>query len=306
VRGRLAGPLRLSANAGHFAGRPFLDSITLVPYPRHRDEISAFYLARSLVSFQGTRLFGRAPDFPTRALQSPAVTTVALLVGRQGAVADRRVREAIYLAVDKGRLRQLVTGAPTSAAHGPVPPVLLGRSARWRARQPAPTSPARARVLLAATQGSPAVAARRSADGAVALALLVDRSRHRDMDIARKLMTDLAAVNLRVTITAVAPDVLARRRATRAFELALHRFTSPVLQSRYHLAAAYAAAGQPQLARRVVQDLHARVTARSRDFMRELPLIPLYHTGLRADVSTRILLRQGPWGLPDWAGAQLP
>lgn len=305
VRGGLDGPMLLSANAEHFAGRPFLDSLTLVSYPRHRDEISAFYLERSLVSFQGTRLFGRSPEFATRAMESPAVSTVALLVGKEGAVIDRRVRQAIYLALDKHRLRLLGTGAPTTSAHGPVPPVLLGRRARSKAANPAPHSPSKARALLTAAQGSPVVAARRGQDGAIAVTLLVDQSRHRDMDVARKIMTDLAAVGLRVTITSTEPGPMERLRLGGRFELALHRFTSPVLQSRYHLAAAYAAAGDLAQATRVVRDLHARVAQRTRDFMGEFPLIPLYHTGLRADVSAALpQVRQGPWGLLDWASAQ--
>ena len=62
ARGRLQDPIRLSAYAGHISGRPYLDSVTLVPYARRHDEVSAFYLGRSLLSFHGVRLFGRALD----------------------------------------------------------------------------------------------------------------------------------------------------------------------------------------------------------------------------------------------------
>jgi len=304
VRGRLTGPIRLSAYAWHFGGRPYIDSVTLVPYRRHRDEISAFYLGRSLISFQGKRLFGRPPSFATRQLRSPAVTTVALLVGARGAVADRRVRQAIYLAVNKRRLRQLVTGAPTRAAHGPVPPVLLGRRARWRARRPAPYDVARARRLLRAAQAQPTVAAARLPDGRLGMTLLVDKSRHRDMDAARKIRADLARVGIRLTISALPARGVQERRGSGRFELALHRFTSPVLRSRYHLAAAYAAAGRGRTARKVIRSLRRNLTRRIRTFMRELPLIPLFHEGLRAEVAARLhYLRQGPWGLPDWASA---
>jgi MarR-like DNA-binding transcriptional regulator SgrR of sgrS sRNA len=307
VRGRPGLRVRLSAYARHFAGRPFVDTVTLVPYRRRRDEISAFYIGRSVVSFQGKRMFGREPQFATRRSRSPALTTVALLVGRSGPATHRRVRQALYLAVNKQRLRQLVTGAPTRPAHGPVPPVLLGGRARRRARRPAPHSVARATALLAAAATHPAVAAARQPNGDLALTLLVDRSRHRDMDAARKIMADLAAVKVRVTIRRVSARTLRQRRARGRFELALHRFTSPVLRSRYHLAAAWAAARRPRTAKRIVRARRARLSRRVRAFMRELPLIPLYHVGLRVEISARVpVLRQGPWGLLDWADARLP
>ncbi|MDY0000519.1 MAG: ABC transporter substrate-binding protein [Polyangia bacterium] len=306
-RGRLQEGIRLSAHAAHVSGRPYLDTLTLVPYSRRHDEVSAFYLRRSLLSFHGARLFGRAPGFATRVLESPAVTTVALLAGQEGATRDLRVRQAISLAIDKQRLRQLVTQDPTTAAHGPVPPVLLGKRAQGLAKEPAPFDPARARALLTEAQSAGRVPFRRSSDGGLALVLLVDRTSHRDMDIARKLMADLGAVGLRVTITGLEPAELATRRHRGSFELALHKFTSPVLQSRYHLAAAYAAAGLPKEALRVVRDLRARVNRRNQGFMEKLPLIPLYHTGVRVELSPNVaVLKQGPWGLLDWAGAQVP
>jgi len=127
------------------------------------------------------------------------------------------------------------------------------------------------------------------------------------MDVARKLMTDLSAVGIRVTITSLEPGAMERHRRSGQFDLALHQFSSPVLSSRYHLAAAHAASGDLAGATRIVRDLHARVNDQSKTFMEELPLIPLYHTGLRADVSAALpILRQGPWGLVDWASAQLP
>ncbi|MFH2008273.1 MAG: ABC transporter substrate-binding protein [bacterium] len=304
VRGGLGQELQLSAYARHFAGRPFISTLRLVPYRRHRDEIQAFYLSRSLVSFQGTRVFGRTPGFPARRLLSPAITTVSLLTGSSGPVTDRRVRQAIYLAANKLRLRKLVTVAPTRPAHGPVPPVFLGPRARRQARQAAPYSPARARRLLGAAAANPVVAARRDSGGQLALNLLVDRSRHRDLDAARKLMADLSAVGIRVTITPLTAARFAAQCRAGQFDLALTRFTSPVLRARYHLAAGLAAAGQRTEARRLVRARRALLTRRIRDFMRDLPLIPLFHVGVRADVSSSIFyLQQGPWGLFDWAGA---
>jgi len=304
VRGGLGKELRLSAYARHFAGRPFISTLRLVPYRRHRDEIQAFYLRRSLVSFQGTKVFGRTPGFKSRRVRGAAITTVSLLTGRSGPVTDRRVRQAIYLATNKRRLRKLVTVAPTRPAHGPVPPVFLGRRARRRARRAAPYSPARARRLLLAAATNPVVASRRDSSGRLALNLLVDRSRHRDLDAARKIMADLAAVSIRVTITPLGATRFAAHRRAGQFDLALTRYTSPVLRARYHLAASLAAAGRRSEARRLVRASRSRLTRRIRAFMHDLPLIPLFHVGIRADVSGSIFyLRKGPWGLLDWAGA---
>jgi MarR-like DNA-binding transcriptional regulator SgrR of sgrS sRNA len=303
VRGSLGSGVQLGAYARHFAGRPYLGDLKLVSYRRTLDEVRDFYLRRSIVSFRGTKLWGRRPGFASRRMRSPAVTTVALLVGRGGPVTDARVRRAIYLATNKRRLRTLVTVAPTQPAHGPVPPVLLGRRARRRARKRAPYSPTRARRLLRAASANPTVAARLDATGRLMLSLLVDRSRVRDTDAARKISADLAAVNIRVTITRLTAARFAKQRAAGQYDLALFRFTSPVLRSRYHLAAALAAAGQTARARRLVRR-RSRLAVRLRRFMVRLPLIPLFHVGVRADVAGSLrTLRRGPWGLMQWEGA---
>lgn len=305
VRGSLGGAVQLGAFADHFAGRPYLGNVKLVSYRRTMDEVRAFYLRRSIVSYRGTKLWGRRPGFPSKPFRSPAVTTVVLLVGRSGPVTDARVRRAVYLATNKKRLRTLVTVAPTLPAHGPVPPVLLGRRALRRARRSsAPYKPASARGLLRAAASNPTVAGRMDAAGRLVLSLLVDRSRVRDLDAARKISADLAAVNIRVTISRLAASRFAKQRAAGQYDLALSRFTSPVLRSRYHLAAALAAAGYTARARRLIRRPRRRLARRLRRFMRQLPLIPLFHVGVRADVAGKLhYLRRGPWGLLQWEEA---
>jgi MarR-like DNA-binding transcriptional regulator SgrR of sgrS sRNA len=304
LRGSLHGAVQLGAYARHFAGRPYLSDLKLVSYRRTMDEVRAFYLRRSIVSFCGTKLWGRRPGFKSRQMRSSAVTTVALLAGRSGPVTDARVRRAIYLATNKRRLRTLVTVAPTRPAHGPVPPVLLGRRAQRRARRNAPYSTAQARRLLRAAFTNPTVAGRLDASGRLVLSLLVDRSRVRDLDAARKISADLAAVSIRVTITQLSAVRFAKRPSGQ-YDLALIRFTSPVLRSRYHLAAALAAAGRTAQARSLVRLRQSRLAGRIRRFMQQLPLIPLFHVGVRADVAGSLrYLRRGPWGLLRWEGAQ--
>ncbi len=125
----------------------------------------------------------------------------------------------------------------------------------------------------------------------------------RDLDAARKISADRSAVNIRVTITQLSAARFAKRRGGGQYDLALSRFTSPVLRSRYHLAAALAAAGQIAQARRLVRR-RSRLAVRLRRFMQRLPLIPLFHVGVRADVAgTLRTLRRGPWGLMQWEGA---
>lgn len=303
VRGGLGSAVQLGAYARHFAGRPYLGNLKLVSYRRTMDEVRAFYLRRSIVSYRGVKLWGRLPGFKSRQMRSPAVTTVALLVGRSGPVTDTRVRRAIYLATNKRRLRTLVTVAPTRPAHGPVPPVLLGGRALLQARRNAPYSPARARLLLSAADSNPTVAGRRDASGRLVLGLLVDRSRVRDLDAARKISADLAAVNIRITITQLTAERFAKQRTAGQYDLALFRFTSPVLRSRYHLAAALAAAGLHARARHLVRR-RSPLARRMRRFMQRLPLIPLFHIGVRADVGGSLhYLGRGPWGLMQWEGA---
>ncbi len=306
LRGSVGSRLELGANATHFAGRPFLDDLSLISHRRALDEVRAFYLRRSQVSYRGKKLWGRSPGFGSRSLRCVAVTTVALLVGKGGPLADHRVRRAVYLAIDKRRLRTLVTAAPTQPAHGPVPPVFLGRRALRRARRlAAPHSPSRARRLLVAAETTPAVARRRLPGGVLPLSLLVDRSRVGDLDVARKIAADLAVVSIRVSIVSLSAAAFARRRLSGRFDLALDRFTSPVLRARYHLAAAMAAAGETARARRIVRRRSRRVSAAVRRFMRELPLIPLYHVGLRVEVASSLPhLGRGAWGLLRWADAR--
>jgi peptide/nickel transport system substrate-binding protein len=295
-KGDLATRVTLAAHADHFAGRPYLDTVTLVAYGRPQDEIADFHLGRSLVSFQGLRLFGRPPSFTVRHLAAPIRTTVALLVGGKGRVADRRLRLALYLGIDKERLRQLVPGGVTAPAHDPVPPALLGRRAHARTQQAAPRDVAQARASVQAV-----------ARGRLALELLVDRSAPGDLRLARQVMAELSAIGLDLTVAELPPDQLAARLATDRFDLALGRVTAPVPRTRYHLAAALAAAGEPARAVALVRAERSGLTAAIRAFMAELPLVPLFHTAPTADVAASLpYLPPLPWGLLDWASARYP
>jgi ABC-type transport system substrate-binding protein len=102
---------------------------------------------------------------------------------------DRRVRQALNLAIDKDHLRR-VLGGDATIAHGILPPGLLGRD---DALAPYPHDPARARALLGAA-GYP-----RGLD--LTFATFTDDEAER---VAASMVADLAVVGVRVRIETMA------------------------------------------------------------------------------------------------------
>ncbi len=173
VDGRDAAAVRLSANPGCFAGRAYLQSLTLRAFTARSDEAGSYEVG----SLQVTRhaLAGLDATGPRRAaitVDGPQALTGFVAVGR---IPDADVvRRALALAVNRERLRRLTVREPAVVVK-------------------APYDPGRARSEIE----------RRWPQTRLKLSLLVDASRFDDRDVAERILADLARAGIDLAIDAV-------------------------------------------------------------------------------------------------------
>ena len=281
VDGSDAQSVRLSANAGCFAGRPYLATVTLRAFAARGDEAGSYEVG----ALQAARHVGGGLDAggarrPAVAVDGPQSVTGFVAVGR---IADSELlRRAIALGINRERLRRLTVREPATVASGAVPPALGGAAVK-----PA-YDPGRAKSEVE----------RRWPAARPKLSLLVDGSRVDDRDIAERILADLARVGIDVAIDAVdAAQYQARVDAGR-YELYLGAVASPVPDATL-AALAMVAAVDPAAARAAL----ARVAAPLVD-VEATRVVPLFHRAARLYVAPELrgLIVDGA-GRAAWADA---
>ena len=185
--------IRLQANATHFAGRPYLDALTLRATPGRTEEAQRFEAGaldatRQAAAMPGARRSGEVAEGP-RALTGFIAADRTLT---DEAVAP--IMTAIRLGVDRERLRQKLRD-PARAIAGP--------SDQAAARAAVEKAPQRK------------------------VALLVDRGRFDDRAVAERLLVELSRLGLELSIDAVESPAYLERLQSREYELALGTAVAP-------------------------------------------------------------------------------
>ena len=181
--------VRLVANANDFAGRPYLDAITLRTYSSRVDEAQSFEAGALDLARHGSSGARR----PQLVVDGPQSIVGYLALGR--ALTDERAAQLGQLldgAIDRERLRRLV-------------------------REPARTLPPRHPVAPSARSPAP-----------LALTLLVDRSRPDQRPLAERILIELGKVGVNVTIDATDARSYAEHLVARDYQLALGELAPPV------------------------------------------------------------------------------
>lgn len=283
----------LKAFARHFAGRPYLDDLRLMVFDRPAAEMAAFQAGALQLSQQGPSLFGGPTPMAVRTLASTGNSLLALLPGKERPyLKDAQVRQALLMALDRGRLGRLEGSGARSVAGSPLlkPPPPL------REVRPLPYSRDAARRLLQrAAARLPAL--RRDLDGGrLKLDILVDKSQAPDLLLAGQIVADLDGIGVAATVAVKDPAEYQARLEAGRFDLLLGRATVQAPFPAATLAGALALAGEPDQARRCL--LTSSGAARAfNQFTRYLPLLPLLHSAPRLFHDARIGgLAQDPLG----------
>ena len=266
--------LELEAWDEHFAGRPYVDALTLRWFTTPDGEAKLYETGGSHWSMRGATVFsGQTPKFPTDELEGPITLLVYVGFGQaQAAVTGNKDwRAALDAALARGGLAELGTGEHTAPTLDPVPAELGGPALPDEARDSRTTAAAAA--LARAAAAVPALAADRR--GALSLEVLIDQSRPDDREVAERVLRALDKLGLRGTITALPAGDLARRVAAGTCDLYIGQLAAPVASPGLLFAQAYAAAGDRDVAEKLVAGGTVDLGRARAAFAGRLPLLPL-------------------------------
>ena len=191
VDGSDAAGVRLSPNAGCFAGRAYLQSLALRSFTTRSDEAGSYEVGSIQVARHAlAALDSTGARRAAIAVDGPQALTGFVAVGK---VADAEiVRRVVALAINRERLRRLTVREPASVVKAPYDP---GRAKseverRWPGTRPK-------------------------------LSLLIDSSRFDDRDVAERILGDLARAGIDVSIDAVDAATYQARADGGRYELLL-------------------------------------------------------------------------------------
>jgi MarR-like DNA-binding transcriptional regulator SgrR of sgrS sRNA len=271
----------LKAAPNHFAGRPYVNTLTLRWYTRGDDEARVYEAGRAHFSQRGAVAFaGHQPKYRTNSVKGPATLLIYLGFGRShprvtGSLGFRR---ALSLALSRSAFTMVTSGEFVKPAITPIPGRVPGAAARARPRQ------ARIELRKAAARES---AIGRLMGSSTALEILVDETRPDDREIAEKVVAALVRLNISAKITVLSALSMARRVRRGACDMYIGQLANVVADPAGTVAATFAEAGaswgKRQLQRRAVSASSARSA-----FLRQLPLIPLFHRGVKVHHRTNL------------------
>ncbi len=271
-----SGPFKLATQAAHrvelsahedcFAGRPYVDQLTLRWFDRPDDEARAYEVGDADVSLRGAVAFaGHQPKYATDVVDGTATWLAFLGFGRSNAAVTDvpGFRAALSQAIGRSAFKHIGSGERVVPALVPESPDLGG-----------------AVPDAAAQTARPDAAALRPA-ASLRLSLITDRTRLDDADVAARIVTGLDAAGVSASYEALEPGEYARRVATGKCDLWLGQLLAPTTDPLHEILLAFAAGGS----RWAVGERRAGKLDRARaltEWSKRWPVVPLYHRAVRA------------------------
>lgn len=282
--------LALKAFDEHFAGRPYLDRLGLGCFDTPDGEARRFETGGSQLSARGQTAFaGARPKFPALAVESPAAVLVFVGFGRRHprVTGDLAFRQALDLALDRSALATITTGERTQPTRLPAPPQAGGPPGAASTA----SDPVRALEVLRAA-GARVAALSPAGLGGLKLAIIVDRTRPDDREIALRIGRGLDRLGVGFTIEAVAAGALRERARTGDCDLWIGQLAAPPGVPAAWWGPALAGGDGAQRAsdgaRRPPVAGAIDPAAAAQEFARRLPILPLMFRSLlvwhRSDV----------------------
>ena len=271
--------LVLRAFDDHFAGRPYVDLLTLTWYDTPDGEARRFETGKSHISARGAAAFaGGQPAFRTDDVEGPPALLVYVGFGRAHAdvTNDKAFRRALDLALSRGGLTTISSGERVVPTRSPVP-LEAGGSALTTAGKAGDLQAARAQLADAAKR-VPALASDKLAK--LRLEILVEDTRPDDRQIAERVVLALDKLGIQAVITPLAAPALRDRVGKGQSDLWIGQHTLPVTAQVVWWSAAFAAGGDDWSVA-ALQSGAIDPAAAQREFTQRQPIIPLMFRAVR-------------------------
>jgi ABC-type transport system substrate-binding protein len=271
--------LSLRAFDDHFAGRPYVDSLTLTWYDTPDGEARRFETGRAQVSARGATAFaGAKPTVRVEDIEGPAALLVYVGFGRahRDITDDRAFRHALDLALARGGLAAINSGERVIPTRAPVPIEAGGSALDVRGRA-SDSDAARAQLADAQRRVAGLADARLPS---LRLEVLVEDTRPDDREIAERVVLALDKLGIGAVITALPAQTLRDRVAKGTCDLWLGQLAEPIAFAQGWWAAAFAAGGDDWPIAQL-QTGTLDVAAAAREFAARLPVVPLMFRSVR-------------------------
>ncbi len=273
------GRLVLKAFDGHFAGRPYVDQLTLRWYDTPDGEARQFEKGDAQLSARGVTVFtGVQPKFRAADVEGPPALLVFVGFGRVhlDVMADRSFRRALDLALARGTLASVTSGERVLPSRSPLP-VEAGGPMLDAAGKIDDLAGAKRALADAATRVK-ALAPDRLAQ--LKLEILIEETRPDDREIAERTAHALTKLNIASVITAVSAATLRERVRKGDCDLWVGQLAAPVNAANAWWGAAFAAGADTWAEQRLATGAIDNAAAQ-KAFGERLPIVPLLFRAVR-------------------------
>ncbi len=272
--------LSLKAFEDHFAGRTYLDRVTLHWYDKPDAEAKRFETDRLQLSARGAAAFiGGQPKYKAGAVDGPKSILLYVGFGRRHASVLHEIafRRALDFALERGALTSVNKGESVLPAGDPVP-VEVGGHAPTQAVRTGDLRKARA-ALADAARRVPALSP--TAISRLVLEIAFENTRPDDRQIAERISRALGKLGIGATLMPMSATDLRARVLRGAVDLYVGQLALQLDRRLWWawLAAAFDAGGQGWGAQLAAGQL-SRTAARTQ-FERWRPILPLMFRGVR-------------------------
>jgi ABC-type transport system substrate-binding protein len=271
--------LTLDAFDEHFAGRPYLDQLTLRWYDTPDGEARQFERGTAHLSARGVAAFtGAQPKYRAEDVEGPAALLVFVGFGRahMDVTADRNFRRALDLSLARGALLSVGSGERVTPSRLPVP-VEAGASVLDSAGRADDLPNAKAALAAAAATVKALDAARLPA---LKLEILVEDTRPDDREVAERVAYALNKLGIASVISAVPAATLRDRVKKGDCDLWIGQLAAPVSAATAWWGAAFSIANDPWAEQQLATGALDR-TAAAKVFAERLPILPLVFRAVR-------------------------
>ena len=271
--------LVLDAFEDHFAGRTYLDRVTLHWFDKAEAEAKRFETDDAQLSSRGVAAFtGSQPKYRAGAVDGPKALLIYVGFGKKHAdvLREPAFRRALDLALDRNALVSVNRGEAVTPAGEPVP---------VEAGAPVPTPLVRtgdlalARTALAdAARRVPSLAPTSASQ--LTLEIAFEDTRPDDREIAERVARALGKLGIGTTLSAVSGSELRDRIARGTTDLYINQLAAPLQISWAWWSAAFAAGGDDWATTQLAAGQLTMEVARKQFAIRR-PILPLMFRGVR-------------------------
>ncbi len=271
--------LVLEAFEDHFAGRTYLDRVTLHWFDKSDTEAKRFETDDSQLSSRGVAAFtGSQPKYRAGAVDGPKALLVYVGFGKKHAdvLREPAFRRALDFALDRNALVSVNRGEAVLPAGEPVP---VEAGAPMPSPQVRTGDLAFARTALAdAAKRVPAL--RPSSASQLTLEISFEDTRPDDREIAERVARALNKLGIGATLSAISGTELRDRIARGTTDLYIDQLAAPLHVGWAWWSAAFAAGGDDWAATQLAGGKLTMTAARTQ-FAARRPIVPLMFRGVR-------------------------